>query len=200
MARTQSPDYDKRRDRIIDQAARLYAMRGFNGASVADLAKACKTSKSLIYHYFPSKEDILFEVMYSHLDDLVAISKTILSAPAESPEARFRALISGFMKAYIGAAYRHRVLLNELDNLPPNNRKKIVSLQRDIICDVEKLLLEIRPELKGRADLKRPIVMICFGMINWTHTWFNPKGPMSHAELAELAYTIMLGGLRALPL
>ena len=60
MARTQAPDYEERRIAIIDKAAELFARRGFMGASVADLAAACQTSKSLIYHYFPSKEDILF--------------------------------------------------------------------------------------------------------------------------------------------
>lgn len=200
MARTQSPDYDKRREGIINQAARLFAQRGFNGASVADLAKACKTSKSLVYHYFAAKEDILFEVMSSHLDDLVDIARTLLAAPADSAEARFRDLIAAFMQAYTGAAYRHRVLLNELDNLPPDSRRTIVSQQREIIVDVEKLLLEIRPELKAQPDLKRPLAMICFGMINWTHTWYNPKGPVSPAKLAALACNLMLNGLAGLPL
>ena len=67
MARKQAPDFEQRRDAILEQAARLYAAQGFLGASVADLARACKTSKSLIYHYYPSKEDILFDVMHSHV-------------------------------------------------------------------------------------------------------------------------------------
>ena len=49
MARPQAADYDDRRAAIVEQAARLYAERGFLGASLSDLAKACKTSKSLIY-------------------------------------------------------------------------------------------------------------------------------------------------------
>ena len=71
VARPQSPDYDRRRAGIVDAAAALYAKRGFQGASVADLAKACDTSKSLIYHYFPAKDDILHAVMAEHLDALV---------------------------------------------------------------------------------------------------------------------------------
>ncbi len=71
MARPQSPDYDRRREAILEAAAHLYAKRGFQGASVADLAKAGGTSKSLIYHYFPSKDDILYETMATHLDALV---------------------------------------------------------------------------------------------------------------------------------
>ena len=70
MARPQSPDYDKRREAILAAAAQLYARKGFPGASVAELAKACNTSKSLIYHYFPSKDDILYAVMAEHLDAL----------------------------------------------------------------------------------------------------------------------------------
>ena len=71
MARPQSPDYDKRREAILRAAARLFARQGFNGASVADLAAACGSSKSLVYHYFPSKEDILHAVMSAHLELLV---------------------------------------------------------------------------------------------------------------------------------
>ena len=71
MARPQSPDYDKRREAILETARQLYAKRGFQGTSVADLAAACETSKSLIYHYFPSKDDTLSAVMATHLDALV---------------------------------------------------------------------------------------------------------------------------------
>jgi hypothetical protein len=38
--------------------------------------------------------------------------------------------------------------------------------------------------------------MLFFGMINWTHTWFNPKGPVSADALADMAVDIALGGLR----
>ena len=50
MARTQAPDYEERRIAIVDKAAELFARRGFTGASLSDLAAACQTSKSLIYH------------------------------------------------------------------------------------------------------------------------------------------------------
>ena len=50
MARTQSPDYDARRQAILDQAAGLFASQGFHSASISAIAKACDSSKSLIYH------------------------------------------------------------------------------------------------------------------------------------------------------
>jgi len=190
MARPQSPDYDKRRDAIIGAAASLYARRGFQGAPVADLAKACGTSKALIYHYFPSKDDILYHVMAAHLDDLVdAADDAMRSGDARE---RLRALTIAFMRLYVGAQDSHKVLLNELDNLPPERRADVVRKQRRIIAVVETLVREIRPETN---PVVLPLTMLFFGMINWTHTWFRPDGKISQEVLATLAVDLMLSGI-----
>ena len=190
MARPQSPDYDKRRAAILAAAAQLYARRGFSGASVADLAKACNTSKSLIYHYFPSKDDILYAAMAAHLDALVAAAEE--AARAGGAEARLRALTRAFMRLYAGAQDSHKVLLNELDNLPPARRAEVVAKQRRIIAAVEALVRELRPE---SGPLTLPLTMLFFGMINWTHTWFRPGGAVDADRLADMAVELMLGGL-----
>ena len=192
MARPQSPDYDKRRDAILAAAARLYARRGFQGASVADLASACSTSKSLIYHYFPSKDDTLHAVMAAHLDDLVDAADEAMQAG--NAEERLRALTLAFMRLYAGARDSHKVLLNELDNLPPpRQRAEVVAKQRRIIAVVETLIREIRPDLN---PLTLPLTMLFFGMINWTHTWLRPQGPISAEAIADLAVNLMLDGLK----
>jgi AcrR family transcriptional regulator len=190
MARPQSPDYDNKREAIVAAAGRLYARSGFQGASVADLAKACGTSKALIYHYFPSKDDILCEVMAAHLDDLVdAADDAMRSGDARE---RLRALTLAFMRLYAGAQDAHKVLLNELDNLPPERRADVVTKQRRIIAVVETLVREIRPE----ADpMVLPLSMLFFGMINWTHTWFRPGGKIGEEALGQLAVDLMLNGL-----
>jgi AcrR family transcriptional regulator len=192
MARPQSPDYDKRRAAILAAAAHLYARRGFSGASVADLAKACSTSKSLIYHYFPSKDDILYAAMAAHLDALVAAAEE--ATGTGTAEQKLRALTQAFMRLYVGAEDSHKVLLNELDNLPPARRAEVVAKQRRIIAAVEALVREIRP---GAGALGLPLTMLFFGMINWTHTWFRPGGAISVDDLAELAVDVMLDGAQA---
>jgi AcrR family transcriptional regulator len=192
MARPQSPDYDKRRDAIIAAAAELYARRGFQGASVADLAKACRASKSLVYHYFPSKEDILYEVMAAHLELLVTVVEEVAVRPQLGPEDRLHALALSFMRLYEGAASSHKVLLNELDNLPAERRSDVVAKQRRIIAFVGDQVRALRPDL---AEIERPLTMLFFGTINWTHTWFRPGGNVSAEQLGELAVTLMLKGL-----
>jgi AcrR family transcriptional regulator len=190
MARPQSPDYDKRRESIVVAAAGLYARRGFQGASIADLANACGTSKALIYHYFPSKEDILHEVMAAHLDDLVEAAEQVMHS-GDARE-RLRALIVAFMRLYMGAQDSHKVLLNDLDNLPAERRAEVVAKQRRIIAAVETLVRELRPDA---GPLVLPISMLFFGMINWTHTWFRPDGAIPSEQLADMAVDLMLNGL-----
>jgi len=194
MARTQAADFEARRAAIVEKAAALYAERGFLGASIADLARACRTSKSLIYHYYPSKEDILFDVMHSHVHSLLDAAERILGAK-ESAADRLRTLTLEFMKLYVGAASRQRVLLNELDQLPKARRAVIVGIQRRLIDIVEELLAEIRGDLATRAPLRWPSAMLYFGMINWTHTWMDAGGPVRPELIAALAANIFLDGL-----
>jgi AcrR family transcriptional regulator len=194
MARTQSPEYDKRRDAITVAAASLYAAKGFLGASVAELAAACDTSKSLIYHYYPSKEDILFDVMNSHVQSLVEAATTI-EAGDDTPETKLRTLAHALMRLYSGAQAHQKILLNELPNLPEPRRALIVQHQRDVLDVVDRLLIAMRPRLTTQPAQRRPIVMMFFGMLNWTHIWFDPNGPVKPDTIADLATDMFLGGL-----
>ena len=194
MARTQAADYEERRAAIVEHAASLFASRGFLGASIADLAEACDTSKSLIYHYYDSKEDILFDVMHSHVRALLDAAEAI-AARSIAPAEKLRDLTLAFMKLYVGAAARQRVLLNELQRLPAKRRAEVVGIQRRLIDVVQAVLIEIRPELARRKELQRPAVMLYFGMINWTHTWLDPDGPARPEQIAALTAGIFLEGL-----
>lgn len=197
MARTQAPDYEQRRAAIVETAAGIYAGRGFAAASVADLAAALGASKSLIYHYYPSKEEILFEVMDSHLRSLTEALDTVMALDLE-PAEKLREIARAFMRLYVGAAARHKVLLNELGSLPAARRAEIVRRQRRLIAAVQDLLVEIQPKLRTRPQLQRPAAMLFFGMINWTHTWFREGGPASAGEVADLAADLALKGLEGL--
>lgn len=194
MARTQAADYEQRRDAIVARAAQLFARSGFRGTSIADLAAACATSKSLIYHYYPSKEDILHAVMASHIDLLEQDVRDTMEGggPAED---RLRDLIHRFMRHYVGAADRQKVLLNELDNLPAARRAAIVAQQRRIVEAVVDLLTAIDGGNGPGRDrgAQRARAMLMFGMINWTHTWYDPSGPIGPDALADMALAMVLG-------
>ena len=83
MARRQAADYDLKREGILAVAARLFAQRGFSESSVSDLAAACDMSKSLLYHYYSSKEEILYAVMSAHLEALESVLEEIVGPSSD---------------------------------------------------------------------------------------------------------------------
>ena len=198
MARTQAADYEQRRADIVEQAAKLYAARGFRGASVSDVAEACGISKSLVYHYFPSTRDILYSVMSSHVEALVDAAKAAHEEPAP-PREKLQRLLHSFLALYAGAADRQTVLLNELDQLTPEARARIVGVQRQVVDLVEAILGEARPELTG-SDRHRVVTMLFFGMINWLHTWYDPQRSIKPDAVADLTSALFLDGLMRVPL
>ncbi len=195
MARTQAADYEQRRAAIVEKAAERFARDGFLGTSVADLAQALGASKSLIYHYYPSKEDILFDVMDSHLQELDDAAAEVMGRDL-APAGKLREIAREFMRLYVGATARHKVLLNELDQLPARRGAEIVLRQKRLIETIERLIVEIQPKLERRA--RKPAAMLFFGMINWTHTWFRADGAASAREVADLAAAMALRGLEGL--
>jgi hypothetical protein len=97
------------------------------------------------------------------------------------------------MRLYAGASARHKVLLNDLDRLADKQRARIVKEQRELIGIVAGLLAAMKPGLP--AHLRTPAAMLYFGMINWTHTWFDPKGPLPPDSIADLAAGMAVRGL-----
>ncbi|MEX0280477.1 MAG: TetR/AcrR family transcriptional regulator, partial [Arenibacterium sp.] len=78
MARTIAKDYSEKRAHILKTAARVFAEQGFARASMAQIAQECGISKANIYHYYSSKDALLFDILDSYLatlrDRLAAVS------------------------------------------------------------------------------------------------------------------------------
>lgn len=192
MARTQAVEFDERRTAIVDMAARQYARNGFLGTSIAELAIACGISKSLLYHYFGSKEDILFEVMSRHINALCEATSDISH---DDPREHLAALTRAFVGQYRNASSEHKVLVNDLDKLPEDRRVAIISGERQLVARVEAVLARLDPRLEDDRACCRAAAMLYFGMINWTHTWFRDGGPLGLDGIADLAIAMTLDGV-----
>lgn len=194
MARTQAEDYEQKRDLITSIAAELFAEKGFAGASVSELAKRCRISKSLIYHYYPSKEAILFGVMSEHVDQLIELVSTE-DGRATSPKSVLQAVTRALLECYKGAENHQKILLYELQFLQAGERKEIISKQRKVITDIEKILFAIAAPKKIDRPHLRMKTMLYFSMLNWTHTWFRAGGKISRGELSDEITTLIITSL-----
>lgn len=196
MARTQSENYAEIRRSILRRSAALFARVGYPNASIADLAKANRISRGLLYHYFDSKEKILAEMLTEHLDFLLGAVKKA-SQQGTDAEARFRETVRAMVLVNADSKDLQIVLLHDLHNLKAADRAAIVKKQRDIIAILSELVraCDARRKIAPRTLMVQTMMLI--GMINYTYIWYDPAGPVTPAEYAELVAGAYLGGLKA---
>ncbi len=197
MARKQAEDYGERRLNILNKAAELFAEKGYARSSISELATACNASKSWLYHYYPSKEAILYDIMRLHVTELVTMAEEAL-ASGGSPKEKFRTLARNFMEIYVNAGSKHIILLNDRGCLPKDLRKEIMNLQDQVVKSVVSLVLELNPSLDKAKNYQKPVTMAFLGMINWTYIWFRKDGSVNQEQFADLAVEIFLNGFMAL--
>ena len=198
MARTRSKDYDSIQASILDKTALLFSERGYAATSIGDIAQACKCSKSRLYHYFDSKEDILARMMTEHIDALLEGCHEALRNHAD-PVERFRVLVTFFMEVYAVSSKKHIVLLTCIEFLPQETKAVVVRKQRELITFVRDIITRVRPDIAEGGRFSSVDTMLFFGMINWTYTWYRADGPVSPTEFAGRAVDLFLDGYRKMP-
>lgn len=193
MARPRAADYGAQRDRILALAVEAFARAGYTGASMADLARACAISKATLYHYYPSKQALLFEALDRYTRRLAAIAEGE-AIRALAPRQALAEAVKALMAEYRHSGAYHVVLLQELKWLSPEQRETIRAQQRSVVGRLGALIDRVAPGAIAPAE-RSAITMALLGMINFTFAWLKPDGPVSHERFAELAASLWLEGL-----
>lgn len=195
MPRGRSRGYELQRETILARAAELFARRGYTATSMNEVAEACGVSKPSLYHYVRDKHQLLVEIAETHVARLLALIAEVDAAEL-APEARLRRLIDSFLAVYAGSQAEHRVLTEDVRFLGPAERRRVLGGERRVVAAFADAIASVRPGL-GRAGLQKPLAMLLFGMMNWMFTWLQPKGELSHADLAPVVADLFFGGVGA---
>lgn len=197
MARPRSAGYDTQREAILGAAVHAFSEIGYPSASMSQLARSCGVSKATLYHYFDSKEALLFEALRRHTAELLALVRDAADRAPPGP-ARWASVVRALMPAYRRARVFHAALINDVKFLPAEERGIIVAQQRAVVDAIAAVLNEAFPDRIPPARLK-PVTMALLGMLNFSFAWLRPDGPMSHEEFGELALSLSLHGLAGAP-
>jgi AcrR family transcriptional regulator len=193
MARTQSKNYPEIRESILKSAAKLFAAKGYTNTSIDDLANACGSSRGALYHYFESKEQILREILETHVNMVFSELRTI-DSPQEEPTRNFRALTRRLMIMNSQNQAEQITLLNETNELDLTMRARITAKQRGI--------LDIFVEALSRLDTHKLMTprhrnvygMMLLGALNYTYVWYDPQGPIKPETYADMTVDAFIFG------
>jgi AcrR family transcriptional regulator len=191
MPRGPSSAHSLQRETILNESADAFAEVGYPSATMAALAKRCGVSKSLLYHYYPAKDAILFDLMHEYMQRLQSLVTEVTQQKLPAQQA-LAEVVRRFVREYETSRTRHIVLLHDVKFLPPSEREIVIRLERSVVQSFADLIVATYRIDPARAKV---LTMSVFGMINWTFTWLKPDGPLSYAQFAETVVGMLEGGL-----
>ncbi len=195
MGRGRAAGYNDQREMILEQAAHLFARRGYPSTSMNQVAEACGLSKATLYHYYKDKYSLLVSIAEGHVSRLQALVVDVEAEPL-APEQRLRELIRRIVEEYADAQDAHRVLTEDVKFLDEADRERVLDHERDVVSGFARAVAEVRGE-SLQAELSKPLTMLLFGMINWMFTWMKPEGELDYDAMAPIVADLFMGGLTA---
>jgi len=182
-----------RTERVYKTAAKTLYQKGFNKTSIRDIAKATDMTSAGLYYYFKNKEDLLFQILNSHLDDMInGIEK--INIENKNPLDVIKAYIHYQVITYCSDKYRTKLMLNDDSCLKGSFYKKVKNKQRCYLEFWRKALNRylIQQGLDNRNIASDAHSLL--GMIFWIYRWYDPRGKIDPETLAlNIFKTFMFG-------
>jgi AcrR family transcriptional regulator len=194
-ANAKSPDsrFENQMERLLEHAARIFCDKGYEGASMRDLSRACGMSLAGLYHYFSSKEELLYLIQKHAFRTIIDQVKKRLAA-SEDPEQRVRIFIESHLEYFLANKEAMKVLTHEDETLKNGRGAEIRAIKREYY----RICFDLLEDLKRAQGLEfsgRLAVLSLFGMINWIYTWHNPRSDAGAKALAREMGDIFLHGV-----
>ncbi|MBS0565319.1 MAG: TetR family transcriptional regulator [Proteobacteria bacterium] len=184
MARPRGSTSEITGQRLRAAALRLFARHGFAAVSMRQIAAGAGVQAGTLYLHFADKEDLLFDLLRSHMEDLIAAWDG--QARPEGPLDRLREFV-GF---HLGRNRDHpdAVFLSymELRNLGPANFARIESLRRDYEDRLSAILAEGEAAGVFACPDVKLATMAIIAMLNGVNTWYREGGRLTRERVGEI--------------
>jgi AcrR family transcriptional regulator len=193
--RTSAPNQRRRQSEILDAAAKIFAERGYYGASTQDIADVLGIRQASLYYYFPSKEIALELVCMKGVEGFFEAASEVAAKKISAAE-KVTGLVEAHLAPLLDRADFVKTFLNERQYLPPASRKKVGKLSRAYEKVIEKVMAEgVRSgEFRKDAD-PRLMSLALLGMCKSVAAWIGKEDAYQVPEIAAEYARILLGGI-----
>ncbi len=186
------------RGRLLDAAAAVLSRKGFSGTRLSDIAEQAHVQAPAIYYYYPSREDLIEEVMFvgaaamrTHLVEALA------ALPASTtPSARIAAAVETHLRHELEISDYSKAIIRNANQLPEAVSRRALAevaayneIWRGLVADLE-TAGQLRPDVDPAVGR-----MMVLGALNWAAEWWDPaRGPID--EVVRTAQSMVLHALR----
>ncbi|MFB7718275.1 MULTISPECIES: TetR/AcrR family transcriptional regulator [unclassified Nocardia] len=187
------------RTRILDAAAFVLSRKGYGGTRLSDVAEQANLQAPAIYYHFPSREDLIEEVMWAGVASMREHVTAVLDAlpPETAPLDRIDAAVEAHLRHELEISDYTTAAIRNAGQIPERIRARQVA-EENAYGDIWRALFSaakseglLRPELDPRVAR-----MLVLGALNWAAEWWNPRRGSLDA-VVRTAQTMVRNGLSA---
>lgn len=183
-------------DRIVSAAVRLFAAKGFDATTVQEVVEAASVTKGAMYHYFQSKDDLLFAIYRSLIGRQMADLDRIVAEDAD-PVTTVRRIMVSLVETTAASVDETAVFVREMHKLDAE-RMAAFRAERRRYHETFRAVVE-KAQADGQFSSRVPAdtaVVIALGVVNQLPTWYRPDGPKPPTQLATEIADFVLAALR----
>lgn len=193
------PQARRRRDELIEVAARIFHEKGYDATSIQDVAEALGILKGSIYYYIDSKEDLLFEVVQEVHETALANMERLRKLDVD-PLVKLRMFVEEHVRHIIDNLVKAAVFFHDYGSLSPERREYIVQERDQYDRFLRKLIRDGQAKKAICPDVDPKLASFAvLGMMNWTYQWYHRGEQLSSSEVATGMADMVLAGLTCDP-
>jgi AcrR family transcriptional regulator len=173
-----------KRERILEEAVKLFYERGFTGTTLDDIAAELGVTKPFIYTHFRSKTELLAALCKPTIELSLGAVTQAANGPGSPTERLYRA-IAGFTEVVLSRQANIAIYFREEKNLSPEALGEINALRKRFDRVLSKLLTE--GVAAGEFDVTDVSLtaLAIGGMISWAYTWHRPEGRLAIDDMCD---------------
>ena len=176
---------DQGLSKVLAAALAAFVEKGYDGASIREIASRAGLSVPGLYHHYPSKQALLVGLTNAVMRELLDRTHAAVAEAGPTPGERFDAVIESLLRFHMYRREQAFVASRETRSMEPESRKAYIALrdeQQEMLDDIVRegvaagLFRTPFPE-----DASRAVVTMCVAV----STWYREDGPLSPDELVE---------------
>lgn len=184
-------------DDVSRAAVQLFAAQGYANTSVQQIVAAAGVTKGAMYHYFQSKDDLLFDIY----DRLLSLQKTRLDeivARGGDVDDVLRAVCIDVVETSIDHLAEATVFFRSAHMLSAHRQQEVTGRRRAYHDEFAALLERGRQERRYRTDI--PVAVLVahfFSDVHYLSQWYSVAGPESGPQVARQLTDLFLLSIRS---
>jgi AcrR family transcriptional regulator len=195
-----SPEYLAKREELILIAAQQFKQFGYRATTLAKIGHKAGLDRATVYYYIGSKEELFRECLRHGVESNIRQCSAIFEDKSLSARDRLEAVVHQLMSAY-DENYPNMYVYIQEEMSRITNEKSIWAREiGDHTHRFEHIVFELLREAQEDGSLRKDVPVLLaanaiFGMLNWTHRWYNPGGKYSAREVSDAFVAIYFDGM-----